>query len=102
MLYHQDTGLPERDAQHWWPSGLADRQAGRDARRQPDSLRGSSVKLGRIQSRLAWPLRKDDTHKLRSGNNNLPPYTTWCGLRQAGVGTKQRSGANEVNESALT
>ena len=28
-----------------------------------DSLRGSSVKLGTMQRRLAWPLRKDDTHK---------------------------------------
>ena len=26
-----------------------------------DSLRGSSVKVGTIQRRLAWPLRKDDT-----------------------------------------
>ena len=32
----------------------------------PDSLRGSSVKIGTIQRRLAWPLRKDDTHKSRS------------------------------------
>ncbi len=31
-----------------------------------DSLRGSSVKIGMIQRRLAWPLRKGDTHKLRS------------------------------------
>ena len=31
-----------------------------------DSLRGSSVKIGTIQRRLAWPLCKDDTHK--SGN----------------------------------
>ena len=29
----------------------------------PDSLRGSSWSL---QRRLAWPLRKDDTHKSRS------------------------------------
>ena len=33
------------------------------------SLRGSSVKIGTIQRRLAWPLRKDDTHKSRSVNN---------------------------------
>ena len=32
----------------------------------PDSLRGSSDKIGTIQRRLAWPLRKDDTHKSRS------------------------------------
>jgi len=31
-----------------------------------DSLRGSSDKIGTIQRRLAWPLRKDDTHKSRS------------------------------------
>ena len=31
-----------------------------------DSLRGSSIKIGTIQRRLAWPLRKDDTHKSRS------------------------------------
>ena len=34
-----------------------------------DSLRGSSVKVGTIQRRLAWPLRKDDTHTSRSVNN---------------------------------
>ena len=33
-----------------------------------DSLRGSSVKLGTVQRRLAWPLRKDDTHISRSVN----------------------------------
>ena len=33
-----------------------------------DSLRGSSGKLGTIQIILAWPLRKDDTHKSRSVN----------------------------------
>ena len=27
--------------------------------------KGSSVKIGTIQRRLAWPLRKDDTHKSR-------------------------------------
>ena len=34
-----------------------------------DLLRESSVKIGMIQRRLAWPLRKDDTHKSRSVNN---------------------------------
>ena len=29
------------------------------------SLEGTSVKIGTIQRRLAWPLRKDDTHFLR-------------------------------------
>ena len=31
-----------------------------------DPRKGSSVKIGTIQRRLAWPLRKDDTHKSRS------------------------------------
>ena len=34
-----------------------------------DFLRGSSVKIGTIQRRVAWPLRKDDTHESRSVNN---------------------------------
>ena len=34
-----------------------------------DSLRGSSAKLETIQRRVAWPLRKDDTHTSRSVNN---------------------------------
>ena len=33
-----------------------------------DSLSGSSVQIGTIQRRLAWPLRKDDTRKSRSTN----------------------------------
>uniref|UniRef100_J3N8P3 Uncharacterized protein n=1 Tax=Oryza brachyantha TaxID=4533 RepID=J3N8P3_ORYBR len=28
-----------------------------------------SDKIGTIQRRLAWPLRKDDTHKSRNGPN---------------------------------
>ena len=36
-----------------------------------DSFRGTSVKIGTIQRRLAWPLRKDDTHKSRSVLNFL-------------------------------
>ena len=36
-----------------------------DLMSQSDSFRGTSVKIGTIQRRLAWPLRKDDTHKLR-------------------------------------
>ena len=39
----------------------------------PDSLRGSSDKIGTIQRRLAWPLRKDDTHKSRS----VPSFFVW-------------------------
>ena len=33
-------------------------------------------KIGTIQRRLAWPLRKDDTHKSRSVNNFLFYATT--------------------------
>ena len=36
-----------------------------------DSFRGTSVKIGTIQRRLAWPLRKDDTHKSRRVDNFL-------------------------------
>ena len=55
-----------------------------------DSLRGSSVKIGTIQRRLAWPLRKDDTHKSRSVNNLLPPIKfgtladTYCNQNKIG------------------
>ncbi|OEL21533.1 hypothetical protein BAE44_0017448, partial [Dichanthelium oligosanthes] len=31
----------------------------------------TSDKIGTIQRRLAWPLRKDDTHKSRNGPNFL-------------------------------
>ena len=40
-----------------------------------DPLRRSSVKIGTIQRRLAWPLRKDDTHKSRSVTNFSPNST---------------------------
>ena len=40
--------------------------------RDLDSLRESSDKIGTIQRRLAWPLRKDDTHKSTSVN------IFWC------------------------
>ena len=39
-----------------------------------DPLRRSSVKIGTIQRRLAWPLRKDDTHKSRSVTNFFAKY----------------------------
>ena len=44
-------------------------------KKEMDSLRGSSVKIGTIQRRLAWPLRKDDTHKSRSVYNFLAKLT---------------------------
>ena len=45
-----------------------------------DSFRGSSVKIGTIQRRLAWPLRKDDTHKSRSDTSFflLPSLRPWA------------------------
>uniref|UniRef100_A0A7N0TND4 Uncharacterized protein n=1 Tax=Kalanchoe fedtschenkoi TaxID=63787 RepID=A0A7N0TND4_KALFE len=35
---------------------------------------GTSDKIGTIQRRLAWPLRKDDTHKSRNGPNFFPIF----------------------------
>ena len=49
-----------------------------DYTRISDSLRGSSVKIGTIQRRLAWPLRKDDTHKSRSVNNFFATAAFHC------------------------
>ena len=53
------------------------------------SLRGSSVKIGTIQKRLAWPLRKDDTHKSRSVKHfwgtSPHPYI----LRGGGLGVRE-------------
>ena len=43
-----------------------------------DSLRGTSVKIGTIQRRLAWPLRKDDTHKSRSVPNFFSAQKRLC------------------------
>ena len=70
--------------------------------RSLDSLRGSSVKLGKIRRRLAWPLRKDDTHTSRSVNNCLTPLRAkgqerlqsimdlYYGLWYSNVGTRTR------------
>ena len=41
-----------------------------------DSLRGSSVKIGTTQRRLAWPLRKDDTLKSGSVLNLFATFAT--------------------------
>ena len=43
-----------------------------------DSLRGTSVKIGTIQRRLAWPLRKDDMHKSRSVPNFFSAQKRLC------------------------
>ena len=60
--------------EQWWcllaqSISLTGFLARKDVQTTLDSFRGSSVKLGTIQRRLAWPLRKDDTHKLRSGSH---------------------------------
>jgi hypothetical protein len=39
-----------------------------------EPLRRSSDKIGTIQRRLAWPLRKDDTHKSRK----YETFCLWC------------------------
>ena len=51
-----------------------------------DSLRRSSVKIGTIQRRLAWPLRKDDTHKSRSVSIFCPFFlgSFWSHWRRSG------------------
>ncbi|PTQ44506.1 hypothetical protein MARPO_0020s0143 [Marchantia polymorpha] len=36
---------------------------------------GTSEKIGTIQRRLAWPLRKDDTHKSRNGPNFFDDFS---------------------------
>ncbi|CAK9258204.1 unnamed protein product, partial [Sphagnum jensenii] len=42
---------------------------GFDKRTKPSVSSETSDKIGTIQRRLAWPLRKDDTHKSRNGPN---------------------------------
>uniref|UniRef100_A0A7N2L8J9 Uncharacterized protein n=1 Tax=Quercus lobata TaxID=97700 RepID=A0A7N2L8J9_QUELO len=39
---------------------------------------GTSDKIGTIQRRLAWPLRKDDTHKSRNGPNFFRSPNPMC------------------------
>ena len=46
-------------------------QLNKTGRHRLDSLRGSSVKIGTMQRRLAWPLRKDDTHKSRRAKKQV-------------------------------
>ena len=53
------------------PSLLSTTHANTTESNLSDSLRRSSVKIATIQRRLAWPLRKDDTHKSRSVTNFL-------------------------------
>ncbi len=49
--------------------GRASRVGRALGRKEADPIRRSSVKIGTIQRILAWPLRKDDTHKSRSAAN---------------------------------
>ncbi|KAH8947717.1 hypothetical protein BDL97_11G057300 [Sphagnum fallax] len=42
---------------------------GFDKRTKTSVSSETSDKIGTIQRRLAWPLRKDDTHKSRNGPN---------------------------------
>ena len=65
-----------------------------------DSLRGSSVKIGTIQRRLAWPLRKDDTHKSRSVNNFF--YISVCGGYTDVLAAKQMCKTIETQEQLAT
>ncbi|KAG8501462.1 hypothetical protein CXB51_003770 [Gossypium anomalum] len=39
---------------------------------------GTSDKIGTIQRRLAWPLRKDDTHKSRNGPNFFSSFSKFA------------------------
>ena len=57
----------------WWSQRLP-----RVSRCMPDPLRGESEKIGTIQRRLAWPLRKDDTHKSRMYHFFDTNDTLWC------------------------
>ncbi|KAG5573144.1 hypothetical protein H5410_062910 [Solanum commersonii] len=41
---------------------------------------GTSDKIGTIQRRLAWPLRKDDTHKSRNGPNFFAGRRALCSV----------------------
>ena len=60
-LFHLPKAKKSPMWSHFWtPSGLT---LGEIFYLEP--LRRSSAKIGTIQRRLAWPLRKDDTHKSR-------------------------------------
>ena len=50
-----------------------------------DPLWGSSVKVGTTQRRLAWPMRKDDTHKSRSVIPTHGSFLIRCQRGHAGV-----------------
>ena len=68
----------------------------------PDSLRGSSVKIGTIQRRLAWPLRKDDTHKSRSVNNSFVVISDYAGHGGAHTHTHRHTHTHTHTQSHPT
>nr|PNR39313.1 hypothetical protein PHYPA_019591 [Physcomitrium patens]PNR39314.1 hypothetical protein PHYPA_019592 [Physcomitrium patens] len=45
----------------------------------------TSDKIGTIQRRLAWPLRKDDTHKSRNGPNFFQSFPLLLSFRSVGT-----------------
>ena len=69
-----------------------------------DSLRGSSVKIGTTQRRLAWPLRQDDTPKSGSVLNCFATFATrGCWQQLAAPKNWRRPlAAKAVKSSALT
>ncbi|MCD7471162.1 hypothetical protein HAX54_011475 [Datura stramonium] len=54
---------------------------------------GASDKIGTIQRRLAWPLRKDDTHKSRNGPNFFFPVVGGDAPVQTVIFCRQSSAA---------
>ena len=64
----RDLEVAALDPDHAGP-WLGNRQIERSRDATMDSLRGSSVKIGTMQRRLAWPLCKDDTHKSKPGRD---------------------------------
>ena len=69
---HENNSGGHKQGRSWHaprPSQHPTRTVKQHVAKIPDSLRGSSVRIGTIQRRLAWPLRKDDTHRSRNENS---------------------------------
>ena len=64
-----------------------------------DTLRGSSAKLGTIQRRLAWPLRKGGTHKSRSANKSAAQRALWPPPSAASVNARPTSKLSAIIRS---
>ena len=58
---------------------------------------GSSVKIGTIQRRLAWPLRKDDTHKSRMYHFFLPVHNRTLFISDCGLKSLQNHSEPKSN-----